>query len=157
MELLGRRVAVPTKRAVARYAAIYAASVMAGLFITLAVPALVFGIEKPWGFASSGSMEPAYMTGDFIVIDGRVPFDRLAVGDVIAFEWREDRNRVIHRIVEIHNDGTVDTKGDANSSQLPLEMGITEEMYVGRVVYKSTEIGQAAKAFREMIGAAGRG
>ena len=62
----------------------------------------------------SGSMEPAIMTGDIIVIQKQNEYRKT---DVITFRTNENRI-VTHRIVAEENNGTTFvTKGDANRSE----------------------------------------
>lgn len=70
----------------------------------------------------TGSMRPFARPGDLIV-DRRVPLDKLRVGDVLTYQAPIEGNPVIsHRIIEIVTPGlhpTVRTKGDANTAPDP--------------------------------------
>lgn len=83
----------------------------------------------------SGSMEPTYMTDEYILIE-TVEEDQLAVGDVIAF-YSEDphiKGKInTHRIVAIDEEtGEMTTKGDAN--RFEDSTTVTYDRVVGRVV-----------------------
>ncbi len=59
----------------------------------------------------SGSMEPAIMTGDIIVVQ---PQEKYFINDVITFLSGENKRVVTHRIIEINPGNNFITKGDAN-------------------------------------------
>lgn len=59
----------------------------------------------------SGSMEPAIMTGDIIVVQTQ---EKYFINDVITFLSGENKRVVTHRIIEINSDNNFITKGDAN-------------------------------------------
>lgn len=63
----------------------------------------------------SGSMAPALDTGDLVVVE---PYhgQSLRRGSVVVFDDPAGSRSVIHRVVELHGDGSFTTKGDANAS-----------------------------------------
>ncbi len=71
---------------------------------------------------SSGSMAPALDVGDLVVVE---PFhgQRLHEGSVVVFDDGEGDRSIIHRVVDVHRDGTFTTRGDANAAadSTPLE------------------------------------
>ncbi len=75
----------------------------------------IFGGYRSY-LVQSGSMEPAIMTGDIIVINSQNVY---AINDVVTF--RDEENRIVtHRLIEsTEKDGNpaFATKGDANRSQ----------------------------------------
>ena len=78
----------------------------------------------------SGSMEPAVMTGDIIIIHSQ---DNYVKNDVITFHGSDGRI-VTHRIIEIlQKDGKsfFSTKGDANRSED--EDSITQDKIIGKI------------------------
>ena len=78
----------------------------------------------------SGSMEPAVMTGDIIIIHSQ---DNYVKNDVITFHG-SDARIVTHRIIEIlQKDGKsfFSTKGDANRSED--EDSITQDKIIGKI------------------------
>lgn len=82
-------------------------AVLVGSLWFLALTPAVFGLRPV--VVSSGSMAPALRTADAVVT--RPPPESLPVGAVIDF--RSDDRRLIHRIIEVTDDG-YRTKGDAN-------------------------------------------
>lgn len=65
----------------------------------------------------SGSMEPKISVGD-IALTSPIDPDELVAGQVISFEDPAgfSKDPILHRIVEVNEDGTFTTKGDANPS-----------------------------------------
>ncbi|MDA1361812.1 signal peptidase I [Glycomyces luteolus] len=87
------------------------------LLITLVVIAFV---PRPFGFQGStvmsGSMEPLISVGSLVLVS-EIDTDELRPGQVISFVNPADpEERLLHRILQINDDGTFVTKGDANSS-----------------------------------------
>ena len=78
----------------------------------------------------SNSMVPTFQKGDILIIQG-VPSDSLKKGDIIVFSVAGQSVPVVHRIAEIKADGTYQTKGDANSGQLPFEKSIEYKQIYG--------------------------
>lgn len=59
-----------------------------------------------------GSMEPTLRSGDVVVYRrGDAGLER---GDVVLFEHQGWTGGVLHRVVQIRSDGTLQTRGDAN-------------------------------------------
>ena len=75
----------------------------AGCLLTKCTPYIVL----------SGSMAPFIQTGSLCVVDTKVSFDEIVVGDIIAFETGNG-SLVTHRAVSFH-EGLIETKGDANA------------------------------------------
>ncbi|TLM80523.1 MAG: signal peptidase I [Actinobacteria bacterium] len=99
--------------------------------VALAVAAVALAAFAPTHrvmLVGGGSMAPALEAGDVAIV--RKGADA-HTGDVILF-GREGYGRVLHRVVAMHADGTLATRGDANPStdREPLARGAVE----GRVV-----------------------
>jgi signal peptidase I len=99
---------------------LYVAGTGSMLVISMAC-SLVLWIALPWAFlgwsptlVTSGSMRPLVSPGDVVMIRPAAPTD-LAVNTVVLYD-RPDTGRILHRIVEVRSDGTVQTEGDANAS-----------------------------------------
>lgn len=71
---------------------------------------------------SSGSMAPALDVGDLVVVE---PYhgQRVRTGTVVVFDDPAGGRSTIHRVVEVADDGTFTTRGDANpvADSTPLE------------------------------------
>jgi signal peptidase I len=105
----------------------------------------VFGTQNPFYVVASGSMVPVLEKNDVIIVQGNEPFEGIQKGDVIVFDRPSDHDKVIvHRVASIINDDpkTLRTQGDANSASIPgTDFPITEEEYLGKVVYAIPQIG----------------
>ena len=106
---------------------------------------VVFGTQNPFYVVSSGSMIPVLQVYDVLVVDGKVPFSDIHVGDIIVFNRPSGHDRVIvHRVAEILDDSpkTIRTKGDANPISIPgTDYPITKQEYIGKVAYVVPQIG----------------
>jgi signal peptidase I len=106
---------------------------------------------------TSNSMVPSLNPGDAAVISrddtDHSAFAQLKTGDIIIFEVSsplskpENNTRtVVHRIVEIETDSggkrIISTKGDANPSSIQgVDYHVTEDSYVGKVIYDAPYLG----------------
>jgi len=94
----------------------------------------------------SNSMAPALHYHDKILVDILFPYERLKVGDIIAFKTfgantTGQHETVIHRIaqevIDSHGDRIIRTKGDANNDSIPsLDYPIFQQNYIGKAVYR---------------------
>ncbi len=97
----------------------------------------LFGIYQSF-LVQSGSMEPAIMTGDVIVIKS---VNTYQINDVITFTNNSDKV-VTHRIIEVNdNNGekTFNTKGDANRSGD--DDAIAPSQVIGKVIMVIPRLG----------------
>ncbi len=93
--------------------------------------ALALSTDLPIVAVESNSMVPTFSRGDILLLQGTPPYQE---GDIIVFSPSPGETPIVHRIVEVNPDGTYQTKGDANSSQLPFEKMIAPEQVHGKVV-----------------------
>ena len=110
---------------------------------------VAFGTDNPFYVVSSGSMEPYLNVFDVLVVQGNEPFENIKKGDIIVFDRPSGHDRVIvHRVNEILNDEPriLRTKGDANPASIPgTDFPITEQEYIGKVVYIVPQIGYVTR------------
>ena len=108
------------------------------LIVGLAAIAGTFLGVRPY-VVESGSMEPAIRTGSVCLINSRIPFEQVQVGDVVCFESAVGK-KVIHRAVAISEEG-IETKGDANENS----DGVTtmRHNYIGTVAVTVAGLGYA--------------
>jgi len=94
-------------------------------------------------------MEPYLNVFDVLVVQGNEPFENIKKGDIIVFDRPSGHDRVIvHRVNEILNDEPriLRTKGDANPASIPgTDFPITEQEYIGKVVYIVPQIGYVTR------------
>jgi len=116
---------------------------------------LAFGTQNPFYVVASGSMIPELEIYDVLIVQGHEPFEDLEIGDIIVFNRPSDHNRVIvHRVVSITDDDpiTLRTKGDANPASIPgTDFPITEEEYIGKVVYTLPQVGYVTQLLKPPI------
>jgi len=110
---------------------------------------VAFGTDNPFYVVSSGSMEPSLNVFDVLVVQGNEPFDNIKKGDIIVFDRPSGHDRVIvHRVNEILDEDPriLRTRGDANPASIPgTDFPITEEEYIGKVVYVVPQIGYVTR------------
>lgn len=94
-----------------------------GIIVLLIVLLLaVFFIPQLLGYQpyniQTGSMTPKYPVGGMIYVKS-VPFEEVAVGDVITYRTSNDGGWVVtHRVTQIDKDTqTITTQGDANNTE----------------------------------------
>ncbi len=116
---------------------------------------VAFGTPNPFYVVVSGSMIPVLEIYDVLVVSGHVSFDDIEVGDIIVFNRPSDHDRVIvHRVASIIDDDpkTIRTKGDANPASIPgTDFPITEEEYIGEVVYAIPQVGYITQLIKPPI------
>ena len=114
-----------------------------------------FGAQNPFYVVSSGSMYPELAMYDIIVISGHISFDDVKIGDIIVFDRPKDHDRVIvHRVVAVVDDDpiTLRTKGDNNQKSIVgTDYPITNEEYIGKVVYVVPQVGFITKILQPPI------
>lgn len=100
-------------------------------------------LPMPFGYGGavvlSGSMEPAIMTDELIIVKAA---DTYAVGDIVVYQT--GRMLVVHRIVDMA-DGTVTTRGDANNTDdAPVELSQIK----GKVIAHIPDVGTAVRIIK---------
>ncbi|WP_051704135.1 signal peptidase I [Glycomyces sp. NRRL B-16210] len=83
----------------------------------------------------SGSMEPKISVGD-IALTSPIDPDELVAGQVISFEDPAgfSKEPILHRIVEVNDDGTFTTKGDANADADSTPVPPENVIGIGRIL-----------------------
>jgi len=132
------------------------------LGIILTVPLMILlgfsgisGTDNPFYVVSSGTMAPVLEVFDVLVVDGKVPFEEVQVGDIIVFYRPSGHDRVIvHRVAAIIDDEpyTLRTKGDVNPASIPgTDFPITEEEYIGIVWYVIPDLGYVTRIIQPPV------
>ena len=130
----------------------------------------VLSDSNPFYVVASGSMIPVLNVNDLIIVwakDNNTSFDSAKIGDIIVFKApdpSEENKTIVHRVSAIIENGnnltgnvilcapiavneviqekTILTKGDANECSIPgIDFPITQENYVGKVVYTIPQVG----------------
>lgn len=122
-------------------------SITIGAFVVIAflIP-LLAGI-KPY-IVLSGSMEPEIKTGSVAYVDTHVDVYEIKVGDVIGFEF--GKIQATHRVVEINEDNTFTTKGDANQNNdlAPVRF----DQYKGKTIFSVPYLGRIISKVKTKTG-----
>ena len=101
-----------TGRFVAGLVGLFVCSTMAWLLLWAAATSLWQGSAPV--LVASGSMGPTVRAGDLVVLEPYHSQD-IDAGTVIRFDDPEGRGSMLHRVVEVDEDGDLRTKGDANA------------------------------------------
>lgn len=110
-----------------------------GLFVLLAIAALLLYLRFDLFYIKTGSMEPALPIGSIVVVD---PAAEPEIGDIFAY--RVGTMVVIHRMIARDGDNYT-FKGDANAS--PDISPVADEQILGKVIIKLTFPAQIARWF----------
>ncbi len=107
----------------------------------------IFGGYRPF-LVQSGSMEPAIMTGDIIVVKNQPDYE---INDVITFSNNSGRI-VTHRIVAVDRNKLqkFNTKGDANRSGD--EDAISDNQVIGKVKLVIPRLGYLVAFSKSRLG-----
>lgn len=115
----------------------------------------VYGTNNPFYVVASSSMVPALEVNDLLVISAHIQFDEVEPEDIIVFNRPSDHNRVIvHRVVAVIDEDprTLRAKGDSNPASIPgTDFPITQEEYLGKVVYVIPDVGFLPKLIQPPI------
>lgn len=113
----------------------------------LALAMAAFALTHRVMLVGGGSMAPALEAGDLAIVRRGA---QVRTGDVVLFS-RGGYGRVLHRVIALHVDGTVATRGDANptADREPVPRSDVEGRVVGVV--------SVARAGRSVSSAVGWG
>lgn len=136
------------------------ATVFTSLLFVLTIVVLIIGIRansqnkipKVFGYSYSaivtGSMEPKIGVGD-IVISKDIDFEEIVIDDVIIYYSKNENKHIVHRVIRIEEDGSLVTKGDANSSEDPIS--VTKNIYEGKAVKVVPKVGNLILNYRNLL------
>lgn len=110
----------------------------------------VMATEYPIVAVESNSMVPFFYRGDILLVKG-VSSAELKIGDVIVFSVPGKQTPIVHRVVAKNNDGTVQTKGDANSGQHPWETSIQFSQIKGKEIFILPLLGWVKIGITEIV------
>ena len=100
---------------------------------------------------SAASHEYGFLKGDVFVVIG-VDGAKAKVGDVLIYNVEGRADPIIHRVIAINPDGTIQTKGDANYAQIPFEQAVRKEQIAGKAAVWAPKIGWVKVIFTEAVG-----
>lgn len=90
-----------------------------------------------------------FLIGDMPVVQGTSEYN---VGDVVVYRVQEQPAPIIHRIIKINGDGTYQTKGDNNLSQLSYELSVKKEQVYGKVIFIIPKLGYVKVLAAQIFG-----
>jgi len=102
---------------------------------------LSYDDSKSWSFQNG------FNKGDIVFVVGA---KNIKVGDVIIFNGGTNYP-IIHRIVNIDENGRITTKGDNNSDSLPQEKSFSKELVLGKAVFRIPYLGWIKLIFFEFL------
>lgn len=135
-------------------------SIIAGILLVFSLIVLIIGIKAnregkmpnvfgyTYSVVSSSSMVPTYEVGD-IIITKNINYDDVEVEDIIVFYSPTLDKFVVHRVIDINEDGSFITQGDNNPS--PDNEYVYEENYIGVVKAKIPKIGTLVLENRNIL------
>ena len=124
-----------------------------GIFAAITVNygmSIVMATQYPIVAVESNSMSPFFYKGDILIIKGLTP-QELKIGDVIVFSVTGRNVPIVHRLIEKNNDGTYQTKGDANSNQHEWEKRIEFRQIEGKQIFILPFLGWMKIGITEII------
>ena len=126
-------------------------SLFSPIVIVLVLLALYFILPFRLVSVVSGSLEPTIPTGSLCIVNIRRPYEKVEVGDVIVYVRKYDGLRIIHRVIEVTDEGLV-TKGDHN--QISDGVSTTADNYFGTSLVHIPGVGKIAMKARTPAGLA---
>lgn len=127
--------------------------VILGVILAFAINqglAFALSTDMPVVAVESNSMVPTFYKGDMLVLQG-IPIEELRVGDIIVFSSPERGTPVVHRIVDVNPDGSLQTKGDANPRQLAFEKHIESSQIHGKSILTIPYLGWVKIGIMEYV------
>lgn len=125
---------------------------VAAALVVIALPLVTKG---EWRTVVSGSMEPHVSPGDVVLVAPTLESPQ--VGDVVAFAdpLQPDRD-VLHRVVDLDEQGALVTRGDANDvndpwSILPSEVIGTEALIIPKIGFLISTVASDAGIFLFLV------
>lgn len=96
----------------------------------------------------SYSMVPTLDKGDMIIVQG----GEIKAADIIVYDVAGQRYPIIHRVIKVNSDGTLETKGDNNPSQLWFEHNIKSQQIHGKLVLRIPILGWVKIGTMQVLG-----
>lgn len=129
-------------------APVFLSLVLVSLLMT---PTILYAQTTDWlemFILQTNSMTPTLHYHDKVLVDILFPFERLKVGDIIAFktfgtnstgQHETILHRIVQEVIDKYGDRIIRTKGDANNASIPsLDYPIFQQDYIGKAIYHIT-------------------
>jgi len=127
--------------------------IVLGIFLAITVNygmSFVMATQYPIVAVESNSMSPFFWRGDILIVKG-VGEQELKIGDVIVFSVPGRQIPIVHRLVEVNQDTTYQTKGDANMDQHPWETSIQFTQIKGKQIFILPLLGWVKIVITELL------
>ena len=85
--------------------------IIIGIIAAITLLALTTGLRLC--IVRTTSMEPTITPYSVCLVTTRVRYEDLSIGDIVVFDRASDGEKVVHRVVEMTDEGVI-TRGDAN-------------------------------------------
>lgn len=137
------------KDSILKYILLGIYSIVVGVGVTFLL-SLAFGYK--YLYVESNSMSPKYEIGTIVVVNTKVKYENLQIGDVITY--KSGSSNVTHRVVSKVN-GRVVTQGDANSTIDTIcgtqsnPVGLSKDAYVGKIEFGVSKLGDTILTFSQ--------
>ena len=106
-------------------------------------------LEYNKSYVESWPVNGGFNIGDMPIIRGKESYQ---VGDVIVYSVHGVDAPIIHRIILVNQDGTYQTKGDNNPSQLSYEASVKPDQIRGKVIFIIPKIGYFKVVINRLFG-----
>jgi signal peptidase I len=106
-----------------------------------------FGYNR--SYVNSWPIAKGFSKGDMPIVVGSKNYE---IGDVIVYKVNRIPHPIIHRIVAINEDGSYQTKGDNNLSQLTYEYKVIKSQIYGKVMFVIPKLGWFKILVSEILG-----
>lgn len=129
--------------------------VILGIFLAVIIyQGLGFALntDNPLVTVASCSMYPSLKVGDLIVLKGSDSGDDIQKDDIIVYNSPVENKLIIHRVIEVNDDGSFQTKGDNNPEQLSYEKHIELEDIHGESLIKIPFLGYPRIVLNILLG-----
>lgn len=131
------------------------------LFFLLALYVMVFGaiarknneLLSVFGYSYSavptnsmdgdGTYDNSFKAGSFVILK-KVPFESIEVEDIIVFQDNSTHKLIIHRVIEINEDGSLVTKGDNVNAPID-SIETTKDNYQAKMIKSFSFFGLGSK------------
>lgn len=107
----------------------------------------IFGYS--YSAVPTDSMEPTIKIGD-VIISKAIDYQEVKVGDIAVFYSEQKKVYIVHRVIDILDNGNLQTKGDNPKASVDSEE-VTEEKFVGIVVQRIPNIGNFVLKYRNVL------
>ena len=105
-----------------------------------------FGGDTEFFLVSGQSMHPTILDGSLVITKQSSPYE---VGDIVGYYSKESKINVVHRIIDVDDDGLFTIKGDNNQNK---DAGVySTDDILGEVVFATPFVGELLGLLRNPL------